>query len=161
MEAKEKFVKVKSVFAFLLVVMVVFSGKCVLSVLTASAAKVETEASGPNFLEIQRTPALPSGQIANVAQPQLVQAIYHTVLSLPARPVRQACPDYITAQFQLTFLHGGSSVLMATAQQGGCSLVKLRQGDVRVANSAFWVLLQNAGVLNNVHPAANVPGGLG
>jgi subtilase family serine protease len=157
---KEKFMKVKNVFALLFVVMIVLSVKYFMPVLPASAAKVKNEAVAPNLLEIQRTPALSSGQIANVAQPQLVQAIYQNVLSLPTRPTNLVCPNYITAQFQLTFLHGGSSVLMATAQQGGCALVELK-GSVHVANSTFWVLLNDAGVLNNVQPAVNMPGGLG
>src|SRR5437667_7907962 len=130
--------KVKSVFVLLCVVIIALSGEYALP--TASAVQVATEKVAPNLLEIQRTPALSSGQIANVAQPQLVQAIYHNVLSLPPRPRHLVCPDYVTAQFQLTFLHGGSSVLMATAQQGGCSLVKVKQGDVRVANKTLWAL---------------------
>ena len=152
--------RVKNVFALLFVVMIVLSVAYFVPVLVASASRVEAGAISPNFLEIQRTPALSSGQIANVAQPQLVQAIYHNVLSLPMRPKKLICPDYVTTQFQLTFLHGGSSVLMATAQQGGCALVKLK-GTVHVANKTFWVLLKDAGVLNNVHPAVNMPGGLG
>ncbi len=151
--------RIKNVFALLFIVIIALSGEYALS--TASAAQVATETVAPNLLEVQRTPALSNGQIANVAQPQLVQAIYHNVISLPQRPQHMVCPDYVTAQFQLTFLHGGSSVLMATAQQGGCALVKVKQGDVRVANQALWALLLYAGVLTNVRPAANSPGGLG
>ncbi len=157
--------KARNVFVLLFIVMIALSGKYALSSFTASAATVAaakmSPSIAPNLLEIQRTPALSSGQIANVAQPQLVQAIYSNVLTLPARPKHQVCPDYITAQFQLTFLHSGSSVLMVTALQGGCQLVVVGTGDVRVASPAFWTLLGKAGVLNNVSPSANAPGGLG
>lgn len=157
--------KARNVFALLFVIMIALSGEYVLSSSTASAAKVVTKKVAPkvtpNLLEVQRTPALPGGQIANVAQPQLVRAIYNNVLALPKRPKQQICPDYISAQFQLTFLHGGSSVLMATALQGGCPLVIVGKGDTRVANKAFWGLLATAGVLTNINPATNAPAGLG
>ena len=157
--------KARNVFVLLFIVMIALAGEYALPSFTASAAKVATKRVtpkvAPNLLEIQRTPALSSGQIANVAQPQLVQAIYHKVLSLPMRPKHQICPDYVTAQFQLTFLHGGSSVLMATAVQGGCPLIIIGTGDVRVANQTFWALLKKTNVLNNVQPSTNAPGGLG
>lgn len=157
--------KARNIFVLLFIVMIALSGEYALSSFTAYTAKAAVEKVtpkvAPNVLEIQRTPALSNGQIANVAQPQLVQAIYHNVLSLPKRAKHQICPDYIKAQFQLTFLHGGSSILMATALQGGCQLVNLGKGDVRIANQAFWALLKQTDVLNNIRPAINAPGGFG
>jgi subtilase family serine protease len=115
----------------------------------------------PNMLEIKRTPAVSSGEIANVTQPQLVRDIYHNILSLPGQPKQQICAMYVTAEYQLTFLHGASSLLNANVQQGGCLTVNLGHGDVRAANKAFWSLLGQTNVTDNPLPAVNAPEGLG
>src|SRR5579875_1074999 len=141
MVEKENSVKARNVFVLFFIVMIALSGEYVVASFASTGAKAAMVAKirahvAPNVLEVQRVPALSNGQIANVAQPQLVQAIYSNVLSLPKRPKGQICPDYITAEFQLAFLHGSSSVLMATALQGGCALVDLGDGDIRIANTS-------------------------
>ncbi len=126
--------------------------------LTSSAA----EAAGrtPNMLEIVRTPATNGGEQANVTQVQLVRDIYHSILSLPAEPAHKICPMYVIAEYQLTFLHGGSSLLRANVLQGGCLTVSLGRGDIRATNPAFWSLLARTHTLSNVHAATDAPGGL-
>ena len=115
----------------------------------------------PNMLEIKRTPSISNGQVANVTQPQLVRAIYHNILTLPGQPQHEICPLYITAQYQLTFSHGASSLLHANVLQGGCLTVNLGNGDIRATNKAFWTLLEQANALNNASPVLDVPEGLG
>lgn len=114
----------------------------------------------PNVLEIVRTSTVSNGEVANVTQSRLVRDIYHNVLSLPSQPKHQICPAYVTAEYQLQFSHGTSSLLKANVQQGGCLTVNLGHGDVRSANKAFWSLLGRTNVLNNAHPALDVPEGL-
>ncbi len=81
----------------------------------------------PNMLEIVGT-TVNGGEQANVAQPQLVRSIYHAVLSLPEQEAQKICPMYVTAQYQLTFLHGASSLLTANVKQGGCHNCLSRAG---------------------------------
>ncbi|MBV9257304.1 MAG: S53 family peptidase [Ktedonobacteraceae bacterium] len=68
---------------------------------------------------------------------------------------------YVTAEYQLSFLHGGSSLLNANVMQGGCLTVNLGHGDVRATNKAFWSLFGQTNALNNTSPAADAPQGLG
>lgn len=146
--------KARYSFVLFFLVMIVLSGASTLTVPTASAA------GEPNMLEIVSTSATTSGAQANVAQAHLVQAIYHKILSLPAESTQKVCPMYVTAQYQLTFLHGGSSLLKAKVLQGGCLTVSLGQGDIRVVDPAFWSLLARTHVLGNAHTADNAPEGL-
>ncbi len=125
----------------------------VLSFSVASAAGKE-----PNVLEIVRGSS--GGEQGNVTQAQLVRDIYHTVLALPKRQTRKVCPMYLTAQYQLTFLHSGTSVLKVEAQQGGCPEVIIGRGDIRVANASFWALLAHTHEIGNLHTTGNSPDGL-
>nr|MDQ2888778.1 hypothetical protein [Chloroflexota bacterium] len=139
----------------LLLITTLLSTGFVLSSSVASAAGKE-----PNVLEIVRGSSGTSGEQGNVTQTQLVRDIYHTVLALPKRSARQVCPMYLTAQYQLTFLHSGSSVLKVQAQQGGCPEVILSKGDIRVANARFWSLLAHTHEIGDLHTAGNAPDGL-
>lgn len=127
----------------------------ILSSSFASAAGKE-----PNVLEIVRGSSGTGGEQGNVTQAQLVRDIYHTVLALPKRSARKVCPLYLTAQYQLTFLHSGSSVLKVQAQQGGCPEVIISKSDIRVANAGFWSLLAHTHEIGNVRVAGNAPDGL-
>ncbi|HEY5003530.1 MAG TPA: S53 family peptidase [Ktedonobacteraceae bacterium] len=126
----------------------------------AQPTSIEAAQIVPNVLEIVRTSTVSNGEVANVTQARLVRDIYHNVLSLPSQPKHQICPTYVTAEYQLQFSHGASSLLKANVQQGGCLTVNLGHGDVRTANQAFWSLLGRTNVLNNAHPALDVPQGL-
>jgi hypothetical protein len=97
--------KARYLFMLLLIIATLTTG-FILSFSVASAAGKE-----PNVLEIVRGSAGTGGEQGNVTQAQLVRDIYHTVLSLPKRSARKVCPMYLTAQYQLTFLHSGSFVL--------------------------------------------------
>jgi subtilase family serine protease len=120
------------------------------------------EAAGvqPNMLEIVGT-TVNNGEQANVAQPQLVQSIYHAILSLPEQEAQKVCPMYITAQYQLTFLHGASSLLTANIKQGGCFTVSFRQGDVRTVNRNFLALLGRTHALKSRGSLSHAPDGFG
>jgi subtilase family serine protease len=152
-------------FVLIFIVMIVLSGTFAQAAYANSVAKVPPKKvppkTSPNMLEVQRVPAFSGGEIANVAQPQIVHDIYHNVLSLPKQAKHQICPMYISEQYQLTFLHGGSSVLRANIQQGGCATVNLGRGDVRTPTKALWALLAKAHLISSVRPAINAPGGLG
>ena len=113
----------------------------------------------PNMLEIVGT-AVKGGVQANITQPQLVRSIYSAVLSLPEEEAQKICPLYVTAQYQLTFLHGASSLLSANVQQGGCLRVSLGQDDLRAGDPAFWSLLGQTHVFKNARSAVNAPDGL-
>jgi subtilase family serine protease len=158
--------KTKYGFVLFFIVMIVLSGAFAQTSYAASVAKtppkkVKPSKTLPGVLEVQRVPAFSGGEIANVAQPQIVHDIYQNVLSLPKQAKSKICPMYIAVQYQLTFLHGGSSILMANVQQGGCATVSLGHGDIRTPTKAFWALLTQAHLISNVRPAVNAPGGLG
>ena len=114
----------------------------------------------PNELEIARTPGL--NNISNssrevVLHALLVQQLYVHTLSLPAAPTGEICPQYLIANYRLTFFHNFVSVLQVKAVDGLCHPVILANGDVRAADSTFWKLLkqaQNIGIgLPNKLPA--------
>jgi subtilase family serine protease len=126
----------------------------------ARPSPVEAAQIVPNMLEIVRTSTVSNGEVANVTQSRLVRDIYHNVLSLPSQPKHEICPAYVSAEYQLKFSHGASSLLQANVQQGGCLTINLGHGDVRAANKAFWSLLGRTNVLNNAHPSLNAPQGL-
>jgi hypothetical protein len=101
----------------------------------------------PNELEIARTPGL--NTISNssrevVLHALLVQQLYVHTLSLPAAPMGEICPQYLIANYQLTFFHNFVSVLQVKAVDGLCHPVILANGDVRAADSTFWKLLEQA-----------------
>ncbi len=114
----------------------------------------------PNMLEIVGA-TNNGGEQANVAEPQLVHSIYHAILSLPEQEAQKICPMYVTAQYQLTFLHGASSLLSAHVQQGGCSTVALGQGDLRATDETFWSLLRQTHALKHPHATIRIPDGFG
>jgi len=101
----------------------------VMILLTAHTQSSSVEAAQivPNVLEIVRTSTVSNGEVANVTQSRLVRDIYHSVLSLHKQPKHQVCPAYVTAEYQLQFSHGASSLLKAKVQQGGCLTVKCAQ----------------------------------
>jgi subtilase family serine protease len=122
----------------------------------ASAAANEQ----PNMLEIVGTTGN-GGEQANVALPQLVRSIYHAILSLPEQEAQKICPMYVTAQYQLTFLHGASSLLRANVKQGGCMTVALSQDDIRSADPHFLALLGRTHALKKAHSSPRAPDGFG
>lgn len=101
----------------------------------------------PNELVIARTPGL--NNVSNSSQEVvlhalLVQQLYVHTLSLPAAPTGEICPQYLIASYHLTFFHNFTSVLQVKAVDGLCHPVILANDDVRVADSTFWKLLEQA-----------------
>ncbi len=147
--------KARYCFVLLFIVTTMLLGESALTSSISYAAGV-----APNMLEIVGTPSANGGEQANIIQAQLVRDIYHKILSLPAEPAHHICPMYIIAEYQLTFLHSGSPLLRANARQGGCSTVSLGKGNVRVADTAFWSLLERTHELGSPHGVTNTPHGL-
>jgi len=101
----------------------------------------------PNELEIARTPGL--NNVSNssrevVLHALLVQRLYVHTLSLPAAPTGQICPQYLIANYRLTFFHNFVSVLQVKAVDGLCRPVIFANNDVRTADATFWKLLEQA-----------------
>lgn len=146
---------IKSAFVLLVAIVVASGGTSALS--TPAMAMAENQ---PNMLEIVGTD-VNGGAQANVAQPVLVRLIYHAILSLPVQPIEKICPMYVTAHYQLTFLHGATSLLSANVRQGGCLTVSLSQNDLRAADAAFLSLLGHTHAFKKTHAAPIIPSGFG
>ena len=145
----------RSAFVLLFVLTIALCGANALPSPASAAAKEQ-----PNMLEIVGT-AINGGEQANIAQPQLVRSIYHAILSLPEQAAQKICPMYVTAQYQLTFLHGASSLLRANVKQGGCITVALGHNDIRTADPHFLALLRKTHVLKKVSSTSHTPDGFG
>jgi len=99
----------------------------------------------PDRLEIVRTPGIHSDvSYALVARPHLVETLYTHMLSLPAAPASQICPMYMIASYQLTFFHNNAVIRKVKALNGQCGQVTLSSNDIRIADSTFWALIQQA-----------------
>ena len=115
----------------------------------------------PNELVIARTPGL--NNVSNsshevVLHALLVQQLYVHTLSLPPAPTGEICPQYLIASYRLTFFHNFTTVLQVKAVDGLCHPVILGNGDVRVADGAFWKLLQQAqNVGMGLSPSLHLP----
>mgnify|MGYP003623087855 CR=1 FL=1 len=131
--------KVRSLlFLFAVTIVLFFSGLVTLSV----TARVAT----PDRLEILRTIGRSSHNPAHemVTQSRLVQDLYRNMISLPVAPPDQVCPQYIMANYQLTFFSHNVVVQKANALRGMCQPVTLSTNDIRVATTKFWGLMIKA-----------------
>src|SRR5438876_386372 len=92
--------------------------------------------TAPDRLEIVRTMGRSSHTSAHemVIQPRSVQNLYTHMLSLPVAPADQICPQYIIANYQLTFYSHNIIVQKANALKGECQPVTLGHDDVRTAD---------------------------
>jgi hypothetical protein len=107
-------------------------------------------ATTPNKLVIARTPGINNSGTSSqevVLSAGLVQKLYQHTLSLPVAPASQICPQYLIANYQLTFLHNQASILHVKAVNGLCGPVALSQKDVRTADGTFWNLLNQAQII--------------
>jgi len=96
-------------------------------------------------LEIVRTPGIHSNITHKmVSQSQLVQDIYAHMLALPVAPTDQICPQYIIADYQLTFFSKNTVVQKANALKGQCQPVTIGNDDIRTADPKFWSLMSKA-----------------
>jgi subtilase family serine protease len=145
----------RSAFVLLCVLTIALCGANALPSPASAAAKEQ-----PNMLEIVGTTGN-GGEQANIALPQLVRSIYHAIISLPEQAAQKICPMYVTAQYQLTFLHGASSLLRANVKQGGCMTVALSQDDIRSADPHFLALLGETNALKKAHSSPRAPDGFG
>jgi len=131
--------KVRSLlFLFAVTSVSLFSGLATLPV----TARVAT----PDRLEILRTIGRSSHTPAHemVTQALVVQDLYHDMISLPVAPADQVCPEYIIANYQLTFFAHNVVVQKANALRGMCQPVTLGNYDIRVATTKFWGLMNKA-----------------
>ena len=109
-------------------------------------SQVNARVMTPDRLEIIRTIGR-SGRIPAhemVTQLRPVQDLYHALLALPVAPTDEVCPQYILANYQLTFFSHNVVVQKANALRGLCQPVTLSNGDVRIANIKFWGLMNKA-----------------
>jgi hypothetical protein len=108
-------------------------------------AQVTARVVIPDRLEIVRTlgrSRIPAHEMVTQSRP--VQDLYHTMISLPVAPADQVCPQYIIANYQLTFFAHNVVVQKANALRGMCQPVTLGNNDIRVANTKFWGLMSKA-----------------
>jgi hypothetical protein len=135
---KENFMNAKRPLLLLFVVTVFLFITCAFMLPTAHTA-------APNRLLIVRSPVFNDGSVQEmVNRPLLVQQLYYHILSLQPAPKHQACPLYIIAEYQLTFLRSRTSLLKVNVLQGGCPTVTLHPGDKRATDEIFWSLLEQA-----------------
>ncbi len=125
-------------FLFTVTIMSLFSGFV--------TAQITARAVTPDRLEIIRTVGHSSHTPAHemVTQLRPVQDLYRDMLSLPVAPADQICPQYILANYQLTFFAHNVIVQKANALKGMCQPVTLGRNDIRVANAKFWGLMNKA-----------------
>jgi hypothetical protein len=101
----------------------------------------------PDHLEIIRTAGMNSTHapvLKMVTQQRPVQELYADMLSLPVAPADQICPQYIIANYMLTFFVNDTVVQKANALKGECQPVTLGSDDIRTADTNFWRLMNNA-----------------
>jgi hypothetical protein len=130
--------KVRSLlFLFAVTIVSLFSGL----VSPPATARVTT----PDRLEILRTVGRSSHPAREmVTQLRLVQDLYVDMVSLPVAPADQICPQYILANYQLTFFSHNVVVQKANALRGLCQPVTLDNNDIRIATTKFWGLMSKA-----------------
>lgn len=128
-----------SLLLLLAVSIAVFSGALAIPPIT-------THTAVPDRLEIMRTVGRSSHTSAHemIIQPRSVQNLYTHMLALPVAPTDQICPQYIIANYQLTFYSHNIIVQKANALKGECQPVTLGHDDVRTADGEFWGLINNA-----------------
>jgi hypothetical protein len=136
---------------------------------TLFTTKMTANGLTPDRLEIMRTTGTSSHIAAHlmVTQLQPVQNLYSDMLSLPPAAADQICPQYVIADYNLTFFSGTTVVQKANVLNGECQPVTLGSNDIRTANANFWKLMNNAltaglpipaSVCGNTSPAANTTG---
>ena len=130
---------VRPLLIFLAVAISFFSSALVTAQVTANALI-------PDRLEITRTMGGKSHTPAHeiVTQLRSVQDLYTDMLSLPAAPDDQVCPQYIIANYQLTFFSADVVVQKANALKGECQPVTIGTDDIRTADGKFWGLMNKA-----------------
>jgi hypothetical protein len=111
-----------------------------------ATAQVTANALTPDRLEIMRTTGISNHIPPHEMVTQLgpVQDLYADMLSLPAAPADQICPQYIIANYKLTFYSNDKVVQKANVLQGECQPVTLGSDDIRTADAKFWGLLNKA-----------------
>lgn len=131
--------KVRSLLFLFAVTIVFFASSLITLPVTARVAT-------PDRLEILRTIGRSSHNPAHemVTQLRPVQDLYRDMISLPVAPADQVCPQYIMANYQLTFFSHNVVIQKANALRGLCEPVTLNNDDIRVATTKFWELMSKA-----------------
>jgi hypothetical protein len=101
-------------------------------------------------LKVEPVPGDPNGtaHATMVRDADLIQRLYAAVYALPALSPARTCIATVGAHYGLSFSlgegGGGIELLAALADKGGCGTVDLGDGDVRLADGAFWGLVDRA-----------------
>lgn len=132
-------------------------------VLTGSTnTTAKTQPAAPMALVVTRTEAFPPNGIPPLTMishdSAAVTRLYAATLSMPAfRPILAkgySCPIDGGVSFRVEFKSDEHVLLLADAEAGGCNplriggagvyVLPLNEGDVRIADQAFWSLLAKA-----------------
>jgi hypothetical protein len=101
-------------------------------------------------LKVEPVPGDPSGtaHATMVRDTAVVQQLYAAVYALSALSPARSCIATVGARYGMSFSlgegGGGIELLAALADKGGCGTVDLGDGDVRLADGAFWGLVDRA-----------------
>ncbi len=108
--------------------------------------QVSATALTPDRLEITRTRGMSTHITAHemVTQLRPVQDLYSDMLSLPPAATDQICPQFIIANYKLTFFAGALVLQKANVLKGECEPVTLGSDDIRTADGKFWKLMSKA-----------------
>jgi len=68
--------------------------------------------------------------------------LFHAATALPQAPKQQICDAIAGPRYDMVFLDGETTVIVARADRGGCPSVTLGADDVRQADQAFFHLLE-------------------
>lgn len=71
------------------------------------------------------------------------RALHRMVLGLPIAETTNWCPIDFGLAYRLEWISAGATVLTATAEAGGCRLLRFESGKPRAIDDAFWRELGN------------------
>jgi hypothetical protein len=115
-------------------------------------ATVKSAPAAPSQLDLKVEPPAtgPDGtaHASFVPASDVVQRLYAAVFALPPLPSNPTCDTTLGTRYGLTFEasdgSGGIELLSVLADKSGCGTVDFGDGDVRLANQAFWDLVSQA-----------------
>jgi hypothetical protein len=86
----------------------------------------------------------PTPTTIEVKDATTAQRLYDAAISLPVASPARACPAIAGPHYEMTFHQSGKPDVTFAADRGGCQEVTLGQNDVRLADQAFWTILERA-----------------
>ncbi len=110
-------------------------------------ASAPTAPARPDTLNMKIVPASndPSttASAITITRQDMVQKVFDALYALPQQPGDQTCPATMGTLYGLTFSKDEVELISAIADKSGCGTVT-SEGYARLANQAFWDLLQQA-----------------